>query len=153
VFKGYSLIRRAAVAVAAAGMLLSMFTQGYAMGGGASDKEAPPDNTKRLKLMPIEEGTNMYGWIRLTPDNLSLGANRVKPDTFYTVYFVNGNEKQAAGKDPTVRSSGSGEIKFNLRLTEPLGARWTKLVLYQHTDNKQAPTDATTKPFMEGSLR
>ena len=123
------------------------------MGGGGSDKQAPPDNTKRLKLVPVEENTNTYGWIRITPDTLSLGANRVKPDSYYTVYFVNGTEKQPASKESTVQASGSGEVKFSTRLTEPLGARWAKVALYQHTDGKSAVTDSNLKPFMEASLR
>ena len=150
-FRGFS--RRAAfIATTAICLLLTIYAQSFAMGGGGADKDPPPDNTRRLKMTPLEENTHVYGWIRITPDTMSIGANRCKPDTYYTVYFVNGAEKQAVGPEPTVQASGSGEIKFSVRLTEPLGAKWTKVVLFQHTDDKPAIAE-NLKPFMEGSLR
>ena len=157
-FKGFSPVRKVAMLATTGGLILTMFTHGFAMGGGASDKEAPPDNTKRIKLTTVEEVSNTtvgvpYGWVRITPDQLALGANRVKPDTWFTVYFVNGAEKQAVGKEPTVRASGSGEVKFGMRLTEPLGARWPKIILMEHTDGKEVIDDKALKPYMEASLR
>lgn len=127
---------------------------GYAMGGfgGGGDKDAPVDNTRRLKMMPLEDGTNAYGWVRITADALSLGANRIPKDTFYTVYLVNGSEKQTIGEEPTIQSTGAGEAKFTVRLVEPLGAKWNKIVLYQHTDGKKDIADSM-KPYMECSLK
>jgi hypothetical protein len=123
-----------------------------AMGGGGGDKDTPVDNTRRLKMVPVEEGTNAYGWVRISADSLSLGANRIAPDNYYTIYYVNGSDKQAVGEEPTIQSSGAGEAKFTIRLTEPLGAKWSKIVMYQHTDGKAAISD-TMKPCMECSLK
>jgi len=132
--------------------VLALMANSFAMGGGG-DKDPPPDNTRKLKLNPLDESSNTYGWVRITADNLMLGANRVKPDTFYTVYFVNGAEKQAVGEHATVRSTGSGEFKFQSRLTEPLGAKWAKVVMYTHTDNLEPVTESNLQPLMEASLR
>lgn len=130
-----------------------LVAQAGAMGGkGGGDNEAPPDNTKKLKMNPLDDQSNAYGWVRITADALTLGANRLQPDSYYTVYFVNGSEKQAIGEEPTIQTSGVGEAKFQTRLTEPLGAKWSKIVMYAHTDNQPQPGD-NLKPVMEASLR
>jgi hypothetical protein len=125
-----------------------------ALGGfGGSEPEAAGEAVRKLKLVPLDEkNTKTYGWVRISADTLSLGANRLDPDSFYTVYFENNGEKSPVGEEPTIKTSGEGEVKFNYRMTEPLGAKWGKLVLYQHADGNEDIT-AATKPVMEAKLR
>jgi len=104
-------------------------------------------------MVPLDDASTAYGWVRITADSVIMGANRLKPDTYYSVYFVNGGEKQALGEKPTKETSGVGEFKFEYRMTEPLGAKWSKIVMYAHTDNKEEIVDANLKPEMECSLR
>ena len=131
-------------------LCLILTSWALALGGGGADKPEA-ENIRKLKLSTLEEPSKAYGWVRITADQLALGANFLQPDTVYSVYFVNGSEKQELGVEPG-RSTEAGEYKFAMRLTEPLGAQWAKIVVYQHTDNN--PENKTgLKPVMEASLR
>lgn len=142
------------LALTAAGLgLLVSLTPVKALGGSGSEPDTAGETVRKIKMLPLDEkNTKTYGWVRISADTLSLGANHLAPDNFYTVYFENANEKQAVGEEPTVRTSGVGEAKFTMRLTEPLGAKWGKIVLYQHTDGKEDQTAQMT-PVMEAKLR
>lgn len=141
-----------ALTAAALGLLVSL-TPVNALGGSGSEPDTAGETVRKIKMLPLEEkNTRTYGWVRISADTLSLGANHLDPDNFYTVYFENGTEKQAVGEEPTVRTSGVGEAKFTMRLTEPLGAKWGKIVIYQHVDGKEDLT-AQMKPVMEAKLR
>lgn len=149
--------RRWLVALSAGALCLVFSTSApvSALGGfgGGGQEDTAGETVRKLKLVPLDEtNTKTYGWVRISADTLSLGANHLQPDAYYTVYFENGNERTPVGEEPTVRTSGVGEVKFNHRLTEPLGAKWAKLVLYQHTDGKEELT-AQMQPVMEAKLR
>lgn len=123
-----------------------------AMGGGSAQDNAG-ETVRKLKLAPLDEkNLKSYGWVRITADQLSMGANRLDPDTWYTIYFVNEGEKQIINDEATVHSNAQGEAKFNYHLTEPLGAKWSKLVIYEHTDGQEA-VSADMRPVMEAKLR
>jgi hypothetical protein len=142
-------------ALASIAFCLFSTPQARAMGGAgtSSEKDAGP-HVRKLKLTPVEENPNpeLYGWVRISQDTLSLGVNHIKPNSFYTVYFVNGEDKKVVSKDATIHAGRNGEAKFSTRLTEPLGARWAKIVVFLHTDNKPK-SDENLKPMMEASLR
>lgn len=124
-----------------------------ALGGSGSEPDNAGETIRKIKMLPLEEkNTRTYGWVRISADTLSLGANHLAPENFYTVYFENGSDRQAVGEAPTIRTSGVGEAKFTMRLTEPLGAKWGKIVLYQHVDGKE-DLSAEMKPVMEAKLR
>ena len=124
-----------------------------ALGGSGSEPDNAGETVRKIKMIPLEEkNTHTYGWVRISADTLSLGANHLAPENFYTVYFENGSDKQTVGEEPTLKTSGVGEAKFTLRLTEPLGAKWGKIVLYQHVDGKEDLT-GELKPVMEAKLR
>ena len=102
-------------------------------------------------MLPIDEKyTHTYGWVRISADALTMGANHLNPENFFTVYFENGTDKQTLGEELTLVTSRFGEAKYTLRLTEPLGAKWTKIVLYQHTDGKE-DLSGEMKPVMEAN--
>lgn len=123
------------------------------LGGAGTDQDTGGETVRKIKMLPLDEkDLRTYGWVRISADTLSLGANHLKPDSFYTVYFENATEKEGVGEKPTIRTSGSGEAKFQLRLTEPLGAKWGKIVMYHHQDGKEA-IDGTLAPVMEAKLR
>ena len=153
-----TMIQHKLLRFAALGAIVFCFCSGgqaTAMGGaGTSGEKDVGPHVRKLKLSPIEEtpSPELYGWVRISQDQLSLGVNHIKPDSYYTVYFVNGDDKQKVGKVDSIRSSHAGEAKFQVRLTEPLGARWAKLVVFLHTDNKPKGED-NLKPMMEASLR
>lgn len=146
--------RRWFVALSAAALsLLCTSAPVVALGGFGSQPDTAGETVRKLKLVPLDEkNTKTYGWVRISADTLSMGANRLDPDAFYTVYFENGTEKSPVGEEPTIRTSGDGEMKFNYRLTEPLGAKWSKLVVYEHKDGKEELT-AQMEPVMEAKLR
>ena len=129
-------------------------SQGWALGGSGTEQDSGGDTVRKLKMLPLDEkNTRTYGWVRISADTLSLGANHLPPDTVYTVYFVNEAEKQVANTEETVtRTSGRGEAKFTMRLTEPLGAKWEKIVLFHHVDGREA-LDGELQPVMEAKLR
>lgn len=131
-------------------LLLTGFA--FALGGSGNDKPEA-DNIRKIKLNYLAEPPNpkAYGWVRITADQLAVGANHLDPDAVYSVYFVNGGEKQMLGEEPG-HSSEAGEFKFAMRLTEPLGAQWAKVVIYQHPDGNPE-NKANLKPVMEASLR
>lgn len=131
-----------------------MTATGLALGGAGGDQDTGGGETvRKIKMVPLDE-TNQrtYGWVRISADTLSLGANHLQPDAFYTVYFENATDKQEVGENPTIRTSGAGEAKFTLRLTEPLGAKWGRIVMYQHEQNKEQ-RDGPMQPVMEAKLR
>ena len=132
------------------GLCLLLTGLAGALGGAGNDKPEA-ENIKKLKLNNLDEASKAYGWVRITADQLALGANYLEPDTVYSVYFVNGSEKQELGEEPG-RSTGVGEYKFAMRLTEPLGAQWAKIVVYKHTDNNPENKTGLT-PVMEAALR
>lgn len=124
-----------------------------ALGGSGTEQDTAGETVRKIKMLPLEEkNTHTYGWVRISADTLSLGANHLDPEAYYTVYFENGSDKQAIGEEPTLRTSGVGEAKFTYRLTEPLGAKWGKIVMYQHVDGREEPT-GEMKPVMEAKLR
>lgn len=138
---------------AAAVALLMNLTPVNALGGAGQEPDTAGETVRKIKMLPIEEkDTHTYGWVRISADALTLGANHLSPDNFYTVYFENGADKQTLGEEPTLRTSPVGEAKYTLRLTEPLGAKWSKIVLYQHTDGKE-DLSGEMKPVMEAKLR
>ena len=130
--------------------LLLTSSWALALGGSGADKPEA-ESIRKLKLSNVEENEKAYGWVRISADQLALGANFLQPDAVYSVYFVNGGEKQMLGEEPG-HSSEVGEFKFAMRLTEPLGAQWAKVVIYQHPDGNPE-NKANLKPVMEASLR
>ena len=124
-----------------------------AMGGSGAEAETAGETVRKIKMIPLDEKNHRtYGWVRISADALTLGANHLDPDAFYTVYFENGTDKQTIGEEATLRTSGAGEAKFTYRLTEPLGAKWGKIVMYQHTSGQQEVT-GEMQPVMEAKLR
>ena len=138
---------------AAAMAMLIQFTPVNALGGAGQEPDTAGETVRKIKMLPLDEkDTHTYGWVRISADALTMGANHLSPENFYTVYFENGSDKQTLGEEPTLRTSAVGEAKYTLRLTEPLGAKWSKIVLYQHTDGKE-DLSGEMKPVMEAKLR
>ena len=123
------------------------------MGGSGAEADTAGETVRKIKMLPLDEkNTKTYGWVRISADALTLGANHLDPDAFYTVYFENGSDKQVIGEEATLRTSGRGEAKFTYRLTEPLGAKWGKIVMYHHVNGNQEMT-GDMQPVMEAKLR
>ena len=141
-----------ALAAAALGLLVSL-TPVTALGGSGQEPDTAGETVRKIKMLPLEEkNLHTYGWVRISADTLSLGANHLSKDKFYTVYFENGADKQTLGEEPTLKTSAVGEAKFVLRLTEPLGAKWSRIVLYEHVDDKE-DLSGELKPVLEAKLR
>ncbi len=122
-----------------------------ALGGGGAGQDSGADDTIKVSLKPLEEASKIYGWVRITEDLFSLGANRLEKDAYYAVYFVAGDEKEPVGENPLTQASGVGEVKFGVRLTEPIGGKWEKIVLY-HQPNGEENSEGL-EPVLQGSLR
>ena len=138
---------------AAAVALLIQFTPVSALGGAGQEPDTAGETVRKIKMLPLDEkDTHTYGWVRISADALTMGANHLPPENFYTVYFETGADKQTLGEGPALRTSAVGEAEYTLRLTEPLGAKWSKIVLYQHTDGKE-DLSGEMKPVMEAKLR
>lgn len=121
-----------------------------ALGGGGS-KSPPEDDTVRVTMKPINESEeNVYGWVRITPDKFSVGANRLKPDSYYAVYLESGSNRQAMTDRPVRRSFGDGEFKFETRLKEPFGGEWDKVVLYHRPNGEEDSSGEVA--VLEGTL-
>ena len=129
--------RKAYIAGALALALIGGFQPALALGGfGGSQPDTAGETVRKIKMMPLDEkNLKTYGWVRISADQLTLGANHVTPDQWYSVYFVNDSEKIGIGERPQIRSTGAGELKFSMRLTEPIGAKWAKIVIFQHDDH------------------
>ena len=131
-------------------MMLIASVSVMALGGGGS-KSPPEDDTVRVTMKPIaEEDTNIYGWVRITPDKFAVGANRLEPDSYYAVYLENSDGRQAMTDKPARRSFGDGEFKFEPRLKEPFGGEWDKVVLYHRPNGEEDATGEVA--VLEGTL-
>lgn len=123
----------------------------HALGGGGAGGSAPPeDDTIKVTLKPLDEASNTYGWVRIAPDKFSAGANRLNPDTYYAVYLVSGENKQAMTDNPVRRSFGDGEFKFETKLQEPFGGEWDKVVIYERPNGEKDETGQIA--VLEGPL-
>lgn len=131
------------------GFLMLATLSAFALGGGGSG-EPPEDDTVRVSMKPLDEAEKTYGWVRITPDKFAVGANRLEPDTFYAVYVVSGDTKQAMTEEPARRTFDDGEFKFETRLEEPFGGEWDKVVLYRQDAGENVEEGMV--PVLEGSL-
>lgn len=132
-------------------LILIASISGMALGGGGS-KSPPEDDTVRITMKPLQEQEEkeIYGWVRITPDKFSVGANRLEPGNYYAVYLVSGEKRQAMTEKPVRRSFNDGEFKFETRLKEPFGGEWDKVVLY-HRPNGEKDENGEVA-VLEGTL-
>lgn len=131
-------------------LIICLTLGAFALGGGGGGED-PGDDTLKISLKPLEEGSKIYGWVRIKTDEFSLGANRLQKDEWYAVYLVAGDEKKALSEEPARRASGSGELKYGARLEEPLGGQWEKIVVFHQPGGEK--DDSKLEPVLEGSLR
>lgn len=151
-------MRRNTTTWIAGATLLALIVTGAAyasagLGGGGGEQAG--EEVKKVRLKPFEEASKVYGWVRISADQFNMGANRLEKDAIYSIYFVNAAERELIkeeDRDPAVRSDGIGEAKYAVRLTEPLGAQWDKVVLYYHPDGNAESAEGMV-PVLEGSLR
>jgi hypothetical protein len=118
--------------------------------GGGGGKSPPEDDTVRVTMKPIQADDDVYGWIRITPDKFAVGANRLEPKNYYAVYLVSGEKREAVTDRPVRRSFGDGEFKFEMRLKEPFGGEWDKVVLYHRPNGEKDDTGEVA--VLEGAL-
>lgn len=131
-------------------MMLIASVSVMALGGGGS-KSPPEDDMVRVTMKPVNESdSNIYGWVRITPDKFAVGANRLEPDTYYAVYLENGETRKAMTDKPARRSFGDGEFKFETRLKEPFGGEWDKVVIYRRPNGKEDANGEVA--VLEGAL-
>jgi hypothetical protein len=131
-------------------MMLIASVSVMALGGGGS-KSPPEDDTVRVTMKAVnEDDTNIYGWIRITPDKFAVGANRLEPKTYYAVYLENSETRKAMTDKPSRRSYDDGEFKFETRLKEPFGGEWDKVVLYRRPNGKEDAAGEVA--VLEGTL-
>jgi hypothetical protein len=130
-------------------LLLAASVSVTALGGGGG-KTPPEDDTVRVTMKPLENDADIYGWVRITPDKFAVGANRLEPDSYYAVYLVNGEKRQAITEKPVRRSFSDGEFKFETRLKEPFGGEWDKVVLYHRPNGEEEESGEVA--VLEGTL-
>lgn len=121
-----------------------------ALGSGIGGDGPPEDDTVKVNLKPPKDASNAYGWVRILPDKFSVGANHLKPDTYYAVYLFAGDKSQPMTDNPSRRTFGDGEFKFEVKLKEPFGGEWDKVVLYERPHGEKDATDMVEA--LEGSL-
>jgi len=131
-------------------LLLLAATMSVAALGGGGGKSPPEDDTVKVTLKPLEQEADVYGWVRITPDKFAVGANRLQPDSYYAVYLVSGDNKEAMTERPARRTFGDGEFKFETRLKEPFGGEWDKVVLYHRPNGEEDATGQVA--VLEGTL-
>ena len=118
--------------------------------GGGGGKTPPEDDTVRVTMKPVEEESDIYGWVRITPDKFAVGANRLEPKKYYAVYLVSGEKRKPVHEKPVRRSFGDGEFKFEMRLKEPFGGEWDKVVLYHRPNGEKDESGEVA--VLEGAL-
>lgn len=112
-----------------------------ALGGGGAGASGPPeDDTVKVNLKPLDEKSDAYGWVRILPDKFMVGANHLHPSTYYAVYLVAGDKTQPMTDRPARRSFGDGEFKFEVKLKEPFGGEWDKVVIYERPNGEKDDT-------------
>ncbi len=120
-----------------------------AMGGGGAGTP-PEDDMIRVTMKPADEESEIYGWVRITPDRFAVGANRLEPHNYYAVYVVSGDRREPMTERPARRTFGDGEFKFETRLKEPFGGEWDKVVLYHRPAGEHEEQGMV--PVLEGTL-
>lgn len=118
-------------------LLLIASIGGMALGGGGGAKSPPEDDTVRVTMKPLAQETDIYGWVRITPDKFAVGANRLEPKKYYAVYLVSGEKREAMSEKHVRRTHGDGEFKFETKLKEPFGGEWDKVVLYHRPNGEK----------------
>lgn len=130
-------------------LMLMAAIAGLALGGGGA-KSPPEDDTVRVTMKPLDASSEVYGWIRITPDKFAVGANRLEPKAYYAVYLVNDEKREAITEKPVRRAFNDGEFKFETRLKEPFGGEWDKVVLYRRPNGEKDDTGEIA--VLEGTL-
>lgn len=125
----------------------SMALGGLGGGGGGAP---PEDDTVRVTMKPLGQDEKVYGWVRITPDKFAVGANRLEPGAYYAVYLVNGEKREPVTEKSVRRSFGDGEFKFSMKLKEPFGGEWDKVVLYHRPNGEKDPNGEVA--VLEGVL-
>ncbi|MBI3929789.1 MAG: hypothetical protein HY319_29885 [Armatimonadetes bacterium] len=144
--------RRIFRSLAAVLLVLGLTGTVLGMPGFGGGEEQAADETMKVRLKPLKEDSKVYGWVRISADQFSLGANHLQKDAVFSVYFVNASERKPVAEEAVVRSDDSGEAKYGARLTEPLGGQWDKVVLYLHPDGNPSNVEGI-QPVLEGSLK
>lgn len=118
--------------------------------GGGGGSAPPEDDTVRVTMKPLGADPDVYGWVRITPDRFAVGANRLEPKTYYAVYLESGEKREPMTDKPARRSFGDGEFKFSIKLKEPFGGEWDKVVIYQRPNGEKDATGEVA--VLEGVL-
>ena len=79
-----------------------------------------------------------------------MGANRLESKSYYAVYLESGDKKQVANEKSVIRTFKDGEFKFEMRLEEPFGGEWDKVVLYHRPNGRE--DESGQVPVLEGEL-
>jgi hypothetical protein len=91
---------------------------------------------KNLSFMPAKDNPKATGTINLSNDKLKIQAEGLKPDSVYTVWFVNmkPNKDQAgAGSPPfTFKTDSQGKGAYDAALAESPVGKWSTIMVVLH---------------------
>lgn len=99
----------------------------------------------KLTLMGAKDAPSASGIAELKANELKISAKGLKPNSVYTVWFVNMKPtmaKEGAGKEPyAFNSDANGEGKFEAKLAASPKGKWQALMIVRHPDGNPKNMD------------
>jgi hypothetical protein len=91
-----------------------------------------------MNMMAGKDSPQASATMHLTKDNLTIHATGLKPDSVYTVWFVNMKPKKSeagAGSMPYMfKTDFKGEGTYNASLSESPFGKWQMVMVMRHPD-------------------
>lgn len=101
---------------------------------------AASDKVHQLSMMAAKEHPKAGGTLTLSADAISITAEGLKPDSVYTVWFVNMKPKMSqagAGEMPYMfKTDSQGKGEYKSALANPPFGKWQMVMVMLHPDGK-----------------
>ncbi len=91
-----------------------------------------------MSMMAMKDSPKAGATMHLTKDSLAIHARGLKPDSVYTVWFVNmkpTKSQAGAGSMPYMfKTDAKGEGNYNASLSESPFGKWQMVMVMRHPD-------------------